>query len=174
MRGGENCGVAGDCICVLQRAVMRCHSVHLCVARWGTFVTLLVVFVTALASFRWGVRLLSADHETCILITSGSVNFDQSGWWPGGRVSWFPALKCQWRKVILPMRRANDGIYVPLWIPLVIALIPTIWLWRGSRQILPGVCSCGYDLTGNVSGVCPECGERRQDQQRVVDESSGQ
>jgi len=20
--------------------------------------------------------------------------------------------------------------------------------------------SCGYDLTGNVSGVCPECGER--------------
>jgi len=23
----------------------------------------------------------------------------------------------------------------------------------------PGVCArCGYDLTGNVSGVCPECG----------------
>jgi hypothetical protein len=25
----------------------------------------------------------------------------------------------------------------------------------------PGVCvSCGYDLTGNVSGVCPECGTK--------------
>jgi hypothetical protein len=25
-----------------------------------------------------------------------------------------------------------------------------------------GVCvGCGYDLTGNVSGVCPECGEER-------------
>lgn len=22
----------------------------------------------------------------------------------------------------------------------------------------PGHCSCGYDLTGNVSGICPECG----------------
>ena len=24
----------------------------------------------------------------------------------------------------------------------------------------PSHCRCGYDLTGNVSGVCPECGER--------------
>lgn len=25
----------------------------------------------------------------------------------------------------------------------------------------PGHCrSCGYDLTGNVSGVCPECGSQ--------------
>ena len=22
------------------------------------------------------------------------------------------------------------------------------------------LCQCGYDLTGNVSGVCPECGTR--------------
>ncbi|MFH1748614.1 MAG: hypothetical protein ABIG44_16385 [Planctomycetota bacterium] len=22
------------------------------------------------------------------------------------------------------------------------------------------LCKCGYDLTGNVSGVCPECGEK--------------
>ncbi|NLE59111.1 MAG: hypothetical protein GX616_12175 [Planctomycetes bacterium] len=27
--------------------------------------------------------------------------------------------------------------------------------------IKPGCCAkCGYDLTGNVSGVCPECGEK--------------
>jgi hypothetical protein len=24
----------------------------------------------------------------------------------------------------------------------------------------PSVCRCGYDLTGNTSGACPECGER--------------
>jgi hypothetical protein len=33
------------------------------------------------------------------------------------------------------------------------------------REMLSGqgaaICSaCGYDLTGNISGVCPECGER--------------
>jgi hypothetical protein len=28
------------------------------------------------------------------------------------------------------------------------------------RRQLHGQCpQCGYDLTGNVSGVCPECGE---------------
>ncbi|HOW71952.1 MAG TPA: hypothetical protein PKY77_15240 [Phycisphaerae bacterium] len=27
------------------------------------------------------------------------------------------------------------------------------------RQYPPGCCcKCGYDLTGNLSGVCPECG----------------
>ena len=27
------------------------------------------------------------------------------------------------------------------------------------RQQLPGHCQhCGYDLTGNESGICPECG----------------
>ena len=30
--------------------------------------------------------------------------------------------------------------------------------WRGRRDV--GVCvRCGYDLTGNVSCVCPECGQ---------------
>lgn len=28
-----------------------------------------------------------------------------------------------------------------------------------------GHCDCGYDLTGNLSGVCPECGRRSEDSQ---------
>ena len=41
-----------------------------------------------------------------------------------------------------------------------------LWLTRRScrqwvRRHLPGVCStCGYNLTANASGVCPECGRR--------------
>ncbi len=31
---------------------------------------------------------------------------------------------------------------------------------------IPGHCSCGYDLTGNESGACPECGK-----QIITDES---
>jgi hypothetical protein len=34
-------------------------------------------------------------------------------------------------------------------------------LWWRDRPYPVGRCrNCGYDLTGNVSGVCPECGER--------------
>ena len=48
---------------------------------------------------------------------------------------------------------------------LVVCLVwlPTRWLWhrdRQSQRIRPGCCPrCGYDLTGNTSGVCSECGE---------------
>ncbi len=53
------------------------------------------------------------------------------------------------------------SLLVPLWIPLAIIAIPTAVLFhRDRRRILPGHCrKCGYDLTGNVSGICPECGE---------------
>jgi hypothetical protein len=56
-----------------------------------------------------------------------------------------------------------DGVVVmPLWICFTIVATPTAWLfWRDRRRIPPGHCrECGYNLTGNVSGVCPECGER--------------
>ena len=36
------------------------------------------------------------------------------------------------------------------------------WMGQYLRRRLLWICSeCGYDLTGNTSGVCPECGRRR-------------
>jgi hypothetical protein len=48
---------------------------------------------------------------------------------------------------------------IPLWIPFVLTAIPTAFLWWRDRPCKLGHCqNCGYDLTGNVSGRCPECG----------------
>ena len=50
-------------------------------------------------------------------------------------------------------------LFVPFWIPLLAAAIPTYILWRRDRRKPEGCCQqCGYDLTGNESGVCSECG----------------
>jgi hypothetical protein len=54
-------------------------------------------------------------------------------------------------------------IQLPLWMPLLVVLIPTLLLWyrdyRAWRVFRPAHCqACGYDLTGNESGRCPECG----------------
>ena len=51
---------------------------------------------------------------------------------------------------------------LPLWVPLLTFATPAALLWRRDRRrIPPGHClNCGYNLTGNVSGVCPECGEK--------------
>jgi hypothetical protein len=48
----------------------------------------------------------------------------------------------------------------PLWMPLVIVGSLAAWLWHlDRRRPAPGACRCGYDLTGNTSGRCPECGQ---------------
>jgi ABC-type ATPase with predicted acetyltransferase domain len=43
---------------------------------------------------------------------------------------------------------------------LVVVALATYFLWYVDRRRFgPGHCQkCGYDLTGNVSGRCPECG----------------
>ncbi len=74
-------------------------------------------------------------------------------------------------RVILPMtyttnisgktttRRWTQRVTLPLWLPLLLIAIPTAFLWwREHRRPKPGHCPCGYDLRGNVSGTCPECG----------------
>jgi hypothetical protein len=50
--------------------------------------------------------------------------------------------------------------FFPLWTPLGLLALATFALWWRERRPFPaGRCrTCGYDLTGNVSGRCPECG----------------
>lgn len=75
--------------------------------------------------------------------------------------------------VILPMahtitrvgrtttNRWIQRVTVPLWLPLLLIAIPTALLCRRDRPLPRNRCLCGYNLTGNLSGTCPECGERR-------------
>jgi len=53
-----------------------------------------------------------------------------------------------------------DHVWIPLWIPFVLLAFPTALLWWRDRKPPRGHCQrCGYNLTGNLSGVCPDCGE---------------
>ena len=50
---------------------------------------------------------------------------------------------------------------VPLWTVFAVVVTPTAFMfYRDRRRIPPGHCQkCSYDLSGNVSGKCPECGK---------------
>jgi hypothetical protein len=58
----------------------------------------------------------------------------------------------------------TDRLIVPLWGPVALLLAyPALAFLSGAlrrhRRRKKGLCqNCGYNLTGNVSGVCPECG----------------
>lgn len=51
-------------------------------------------------------------------------------------------------------------VTIPLWLPLAMLAVPTAILRRRVRpRSQDGHCrACGYNLTGNVSGKCSECG----------------
>lgn len=52
------------------------------------------------------------------------------------------------------------GVSLPLWLVFLVLAIPTAILWYRDRRPPKGHCrACGYNLTGNVSGKCPECGK---------------
>jgi len=53
-------------------------------------------------------------------------------------------------------------VQVALWFPTLLVGLVTSMLWYRDRPRIPeGHCGrCGYDLTKNESGVCPECGMR--------------
>ena len=58
---------------------------------------------------------------------------------------------------------SHRSLMVPLWFACPLTALPTaLWLFafaRRRRRVLSGHCVvCGYNLTGNVSGKCPECG----------------
>lgn len=53
---------------------------------------------------------------------------------------------------------AAGRVQIPLWALLLPATLGVVILRRRGR-VRPGACRlCGYDLTGNVTGRCPECG----------------
>ena len=50
-------------------------------------------------------------------------------------------------------------LLIPVWLLVVAVGFPTAFLWWRDRRPKTGFCKvCKYDLTGNVSGTCPECG----------------
>lgn len=63
---------------------------------------------------------------------------------------------------VVPIHR---WLVIPLWLPMAlwagfIVGRRAINLQTGDARFVAGQCSdCGYDLTGNTSGVCPECGQ---------------
>jgi hypothetical protein len=60
--------------------------------------------------------------------------------------------------------RSVGGVSVPLWIPFILAAVPTGLLWRADRRAarrgMAGHCAdCGYDRASlGADAKCPECG----------------
>jgi hypothetical protein len=64
-----------------------------------------------------------------------------------------------WPRYPLKWELSRHTVCCPLWLLFLFAIVPTGILWWRDRPTRIACCQvCGYDLTGNVSGRCPECG----------------
>ena len=139
---------------------MRRRSRLLRAAKWGGVVVCGALLTAGVAS-RWYEVLWSLAGGSGIGMSAGRAGVSWHAWageFTGvsvgymGRWEFWPPLEV--------LRNGGGTILVtPIWLPLFAIGIPTLALWwLDRRRPLPGHCACGYDLTGNVSGACPECG----------------
>lgn len=62
---------------------------------------------------------------------------------------------------VMPYGGPGFSLFIPYWLTIVTETLIGACLpaWMLHRRVREGLCvRCGYNLTGNVSGVCPECG----------------
>ncbi|MCH7995056.1 MAG: hypothetical protein IIB57_11525 [Planctomycetes bacterium] len=120
----------------------------------------------------------SPNSRWAIALTFGRISF---GDWNENGAGWtcmpvyselrFFAAEMPWTEFAhkrlgfsLPRRDSRGVFRIPVWLLVVAVGFPTAILWWRDRRPKAGFCKvCKYDLTGNVSGTCPECGTAVED-----------
>ena len=133
------------------RRVLKWGGLGLCVliaAMWTAS-----LWTTTMSTTRGGDPrpfLCIIENGSCMIFRPIDNTWVLWGAWSGMPWMWRPRFEGQQGAWVLVL---------PLWIPLLLVAAPTAWLWWRDRRFPSGHCQpCGYDLTGNVTGVCPECG----------------
>jgi hypothetical protein len=136
-------------------------------AKWAGTVACVAVFAAATASLVWyeiGIRVTPCD----LSIRAGAV-YVEWGDYRSPSVLAYPYTETRprgmaWMEYATKIRTRDAWgervVHLPLWLVLVGFGPPTIVFWWLDRRVaVRGYCRCcGYNLTGNVSGRCPECG----------------
>lgn len=134
------------------------------IAKWAGLILLALLIPTYVGSFWNGVSYVQPvmNNTAVVAIYGGSVEL---GWilmrtsadfnvWNVAVFHWLPDYD--------NVGRAGHSLLIPLWMLLAVLAPLTAFLWHfDRRRIPPGHCKkCGYVLTGNISGRCPECGKK--------------
>lgn len=110
---------------------------------------------------KWPLLLIGTDFGGLILST-----LDQ-------KTPYFVAYK-RGPVYLLPIVHISERfVFLPVWLISACCISSGLLFRRLTRPRRSACARCGYDLTGNVSGICPECG-RATDPTRAAADSPTQ
>jgi hypothetical protein len=120
----------------------------------GLTVTFLIVCIW-LSSYRFGMGHLSVDWSIAVCNGAILLDCDNATTTPA---DWYVFPLAGWSSLWW-FDLNGPAFILPLWPFALLFGVPSAYVWYRDRCSIPeGHCGCGYDLTGNVTGSCPECG----------------
>ena len=131
---------------------------------WLWIISIIFIGEACYSRFDLGI----APGEICVGMSDLDIGFVSQGGWVGsldglGYIRWWPQI------IRLPW---GVQARVPLWIPAIgfgCLGVCLRWIHRFRRESQTCL-QCGYNLRGLACSICPECGQRLEERQRVMDE----
>lgn len=129
------------------------------IAKWvGTILGIALLGLWGVSytrNYSWFAYPERVDDFYICMIRDGQLRITHC--WSQPLVEPVPALE----DMLHPGPQVKPVFQMSLGVPLLLFAVPTALLWwLDRRRSPPGHCRrCGYNLTGNVSGKCPECGK---------------
>ncbi len=130
----------------------------------GSLLSLLIVAAFVASGFWFVAVQAPTPYGPCLWLTPGSVTIvldaPMNEWvFVEHKVYVEPEARLWLWTSLKSLAAGSRFVELPLYAVFAAVAIPTLLVWRfGPKPVKPGHCGCGYDLTGNTSGVCPECG----------------
>jgi len=133
------------------------------VGKWVATGLLLATLVGWVVSSLWTFGRINGEGGVTVILADGGVTFAHGLRFPGFPRLWVSSsrpVKWGWGLPHVVARPQGHHVWVPFWSFVLFSVSVAGYLWWKDRRFPTGLClHCGYNLTGNTSGVCPECGE---------------
>ena len=134
-------------------------------AKWAGVVLCVLIIATWAVSMFVAVGIAGAPRASVVVESGVFIALWSAA--PAAGLEWFisPAEPRRLSPLFEWFPSEVSAMFIPCWLPLALLIIPTaLLLWLDRRRIRRGHCwKCGYNLRGNVSGRCPECGRKTSD-----------
>jgi hypothetical protein len=157
---GLGCLTAVFAGAVWSSRLNRRRATHRIVKRWGTVLCAVLVAIGVVSMWVEAGWLMPSGRS--VWLWHGNLSTEMAP--PGmvvGSFRW--TTEFSWSFLTIPGLQVFPGSWtarMPIWSCIAIVAAPTICAWWKPRR-RAGLCGrCRYDLSGNTTGVCPECGTK--------------